>query len=88
MTVQPDTADTLATVLPEPQFNPQSIPGVTKAIADEFEKRGYDSADCIVELGEEGLMLIEGMSARRAKTILNGAKKQAEITRLVAEKKG
>ncbi len=62
----------------EKTFDPQTLPGVTRAIAAEFISRGYDSPDCIIELGLEGLMKIDGIAEKRAKTILNAAKKLAE----------
>jgi hypothetical protein len=74
----PAVADVAQVEPPPPTFDPQAIPGVTKAFAAVFAEREYDSPDCILELGFDGLMLIEGMTDRRANTILKGAAKLKE----------
>ena len=68
---------------PEPiPFKPldlQSIPGVSGKIAQELQDKGVKSWGDIVMLGIEGLKTIEGIGERRAATIMEIAKKNAEL---------
>lgn len=79
----------VSNLIPEPeekQFDLQSLPGVTKAIAIQLQDKGFATPDKLVELGEAGLMeqQIEGMSEKRAHTIVAGAKKLAVAQPAVA----
>lgn len=56
-------------------FDPQAVAGVTAEIAVQLRGLNVDSPDCLVDLGEDGLMKLEGMTERRARTILASAAK-------------
>lgn len=57
----------------------QAIPGVTEKIAEALRKKGVKNSEGIVEIGEAGLMHIEGVGEKRAAAIYNRAKKLAKF---------
>jgi glycosyltransferase involved in cell wall biosynthesis len=55
--------------VPKP-FNFQKLPGVTPAIAKQFEARGLTTADEVADLGVDGLQELKGIGPTRARAII------------------
>ena len=93
--VPPSAPESIPVPVPAPEpevtklaFDPQTIPGVTRTFAMVFNERGYDSADCLLDLGLEGLLKIDGMTEKRARTILAGAQKLADKAKEGGDERG
>jgi hypothetical protein len=54
----------------------QSFPGISDKVADALEKKGARTWQDVVQLGKDGLMLIEGIGEKRADTIMARAIKE------------
>lgn len=54
-------------------FDLQKFPGVTHKVAEELERRGVESLDDILDMGEDGLKDIPYIGSVRAKMLYNAA---------------
>lgn len=52
------------------EFDLQSLPGITPAIAERMKQQGIDTPDKIINSGLDGLQQIKGIAESRAKAIL------------------
>ena len=62
---------------PSNGFDLQTFPGVTHKVAEELERRGVDSLDDILDLGEDGLKDIPYIGPVRAKMLYGAAMEAA-----------